>query len=168
MRISFILVHACACTALDLRVRPAVPLSLRSGLQAVANRATASPSAPAEIDACSMDGLVVPQRLYVQDGVTDAPAEPATLAVEQSAAESSRFTWQSLRGGVQLQRESAAKLLKRYGFAYILCSLSLSAISFSIFYALVSHGVDASALLQSVGISLSGKSERFGTLANVP
>ena len=162
--ISLILLLACAGAALDLRVRPAELFSLRSGLHAVANRATASPSAPVEVDAPRNGLVMAPQQLFVHD-VADASAEAGTLLLERSSAHGGQLTWQSLRGGAERQREKAANLLKRYGLAYVLCSLSLSLVSFSVFYALVSHGVDATALLHRVGITLGANSERFGTLA---
>ena len=55
---------------------------------------------------------------------------------------------------------SAPGLLKRFGVAYILCSLCLSACSFGFFFLLVSSGVD----LKGLGIALGGKSERLGTI----
>lgn len=97
---------------------------------------------------------------FAFDGVV-VPTQPAAPAVLGSRA----VGWyQNLRGGAMTQREKAADLLKRYGGAYILCSLSLSACSFALFYLLVSSGVDVAALLRMIGISLKGKSERLGTI----
>ena len=96
--------------------------------------------------------------------VEAAPA-PTTSQDDAPTPVEPQPAWKSLRGGAGLQREKAAELFKRYGLAYVLCSLTLSAISFSIFYVLVSHGVDASALLGAVGLSLKGRSERVGTVA---
>ena len=72
---------------------------------------------------------------------------------------------QTVRSGYHGQRRKAAELLKKYGGAYILCSLSLSACSFSLFYFLVSSGIDVAAVLCTVGIRInSGASSRLGTV----
>ena len=96
-------------------------------------------------------GVVVPTRQGAASAPTDAPQQTNM--------------WQRLRGGYQSQREKAAELFKRYGGAYILCSLTLSACSFALFYALVSGGVDVASLLSKVGISIkSATSEKLGTV----
>lgn len=61
-------------------------------------------------------------------------------------------------------KKSARELFKKYGFAYLLSSVSLSLISFSIMYALVSNGVDVTGALRAVGIQIpAGK--YLGTVA---
>jgi len=54
-------------------------------------------------------------------------------------------------------------LLKKYGTAYLVTSISLALVSFAICYALVSQGVDVAALLKQVGIEVSSTTENVGT-----
>ncbi|CAD7700052.1 unnamed protein product [Ostreobium quekettii] len=61
--------------------------------------------------------------------------------------------------------EQAKELLKKYGSAYLITSISFAIISFALCYALVSAGVDVAALLAKVGISASGTNETVGTVA---
>lgn len=74
----------------------------------------------------------------------------------------------SLRGGagalLQGQRQKAAELFKRFGVAYILCSLSLSACSFAVFYALVRSGVNVAGLMRSIGFLHGSVADRLGTV----
>ena len=69
---------------------------------------------------------------------------------------------QLLREGCMVRKNAAANLLKRYGAAYLLCSISLSLCSFGLIYVLVSHGIDVSALLARLGITL--RFEKLGTV----
>ncbi|KAF5442053.1 hypothetical protein F2P56_036922 [Juglans regia] len=59
----------------------------------------------------------------------------------------------------------AKELLAQYGGAYLATSITLSLISFSICYVLISAGVDVQALLQKVGISTNETGEKVGTFA---
>lgn len=59
----------------------------------------------------------------------------------------------------------AKELLKKYGSAYLLTSISLSLVSFSICYVLVDNGVDVAELLSNIGIEASSKAETAGTVA---
>ena len=61
--------------------------------------------------------------------------------------------------------DMAKKLLKRYGSAYLLTSISLSLISITVFYFAVSSGIDVASLLEKVGINVNATSEQFGTFA---
>merc|ERR1719183_2873795 len=60
---------------------------------------------------------------------------------------------------------SAKDLLKKYGSAYLLTSISLSLVSFTVCYLLVDNGVDVAALLGKLGIEASATSEKVGTSA---
>eukprot|EP00241_Pyramimonas_parkeae_P011891 CAMPEP_0114256626 /NCGR_PEP_ID=MMETSP0058-20121206/18271_1 /TAXON_ID=36894 /ORGANISM="Pyramimonas parkeae, CCMP726" /LENGTH=203 /DNA_ID=CAMNT_0001371241 /DNA_START=81 /DNA_END=692 /DNA_ORIENTATION=- len=60
---------------------------------------------------------------------------------------------------------AAKELLARYGSAYLITSISLSLVSFGMFYVLVSSGVDVAALLRQVGLEVSATSEKVGTVA---
>jgi hypothetical protein len=58
----------------------------------------------------------------------------------------------------------AKELLKRYGSAYLITSISLSVVSFGLCYLLVSAGVDVAALLQRIGIDSTSTSEKVRPL----
>eukprot|EP00904_Undaria_pinnatifida_P002610 jgi/Undpi1/1234/HiC_scaffold_108.g14148.m1 len=60
---------------------------------------------------------------------------------------------------------TAKDLLKQYGSAYLITSITFALISFSICYVAVSNGVDMAALLSKVGIQTSTSAETTGTLA---
>ncbi|PON65404.1 hypothetical protein PanWU01x14_117180 [Parasponia andersonii] len=61
--------------------------------------------------------------------------------------------------------DEAKELLAKYGGAYLATSITLSLISFSLCYVLISAGVDVQALLQKVGISANETGEKVGTFA---
>lgn len=61
--------------------------------------------------------------------------------------------------------EQAKQLLKRYGSAYLITSISFAIVSFAACYALVNAGVDVAALLGKVGLQVTDTSERVGTFA---
>ena len=61
--------------------------------------------------------------------------------------------------------DMAKQLLKTYGSAYLITSISLSLVSFGVFYVLVSSGVDVAALLSVIGITATQNSEKVGTVA---
>ncbi|KAI3797908.1 hypothetical protein L1987_33172 [Smallanthus sonchifolius] len=61
--------------------------------------------------------------------------------------------------------DQAKELLTKYGGAYLATSITLSLISFSLCYALITAGVDVQALLQKVGISANETGEKVGTFA---
>ena len=59
----------------------------------------------------------------------------------------------------------AKALLKKYGSAYLITSISFAAVSFGLCYALVNAGVDVAALLSKLGLETGGGQERVGTAA---
>jgi hypothetical protein len=61
--------------------------------------------------------------------------------------------------------DQAKELLKRYGSAYLLTSISFAIVSFAACYALVNAGVDVAGLLSRVGLQVTETSEQVGTLA---
>ncbi|XWS52806.1 hypothetical protein CRYUN_Cryun11dG0103700 [Craigia yunnanensis] len=65
----------------------------------------------------------------------------------------------------QSKGDQAKELLTNYGGAYLATSITLSLISFSLCYALISAGIDVQALLQKVGISTDATGEKVGTFA---
>jgi hypothetical protein len=56
-------------------------------------------------------------------------------------------------------------LLKKYGGAYLVTSITLAIISYAICYLLVSNGVDVVALLEKVGIKSTSAASNAGTAA---
>lgn len=56
--------------------------------------------------------------------------------------------------GIKSKGEQAKELLAKYGGAYLATSITLSLISFSLCYALISAGVDVQSLLQKVNPTL--------------
>lgn len=67
--------------------------------------------------------------------------------------------------GTEGAATTAKDLLKQYGSAYLITSITLSLISFSICYVAVSNGVDMAALLSKVGIETSTSAETTGVVA---
>jgi hypothetical protein len=65
----------------------------------------------------------------------------------------------------QSKGQQAKDLLKRYGSAYLITSISFAIVSFTACYALVSSGVDVPALFSRVGIEVGNTGERVGTFA---
>ncbi|KFK32400.1 hypothetical protein AALP_AA6G236700 [Arabis alpina] len=61
--------------------------------------------------------------------------------------------------------DEAKELLAKYGGAYLATSITLSLVSFSLCYALVTSGVDVQALLLKVGISTNETGEKVGAFA---
>lgn len=77
--------------------------------------------------------------------------------------------FKALKDGNEEDAQGAATtakgLLKQYGSAYLITSISLSLVSFGICYVAVSNGVDMAALLGKVGIETSSSAETTGTVA---
>ena len=95
------------------------------------------------LDVGSMQGVVVPTAL----------PKPVPAAAKLGF-------WKRL----QNQQSQAVTLLKRFGGTYILCSLAVSVCSMSFFYTLVANGLDAPAVLASVGLTLPSKYAGAGTI----
>lgn len=71
--------------------------------------------------------------------------------------------WKNKDGG----SVSAKDLLKQYGGAYLITSITLALITFSMCYLAVDAGVDVPALLSKIGIEVASKSagDKAGTVA---
>ncbi|XP_042513644.1 uncharacterized protein LOC122088441 [Macadamia integrifolia] len=67
--------------------------------------------------------------------------------------------------GEKSKGDQAKELLAKYGGAYLATSITLSLISFSLCYILISAGIDVQSLLQKVGIPASETGEKVGTFA---
>lgn len=67
--------------------------------------------------------------------------------------------------GKARKTEKAKDLLAKYGGAYLLTSITLSLISFSLCYILVNAGIDVPGLLLKVGISVDETGENVGKFA---
>lgn len=68
-------------------------------------------------------------------------------------------------GGAAAATTTAKDLLKQYGSAYLITSISLSLVSFGVCYVAVSNGVDMASLLAKVGIETSTSAQTTGTVA---
>ncbi len=91
-------------------------------------------------------------------------AEEATVKYGLEAGLWKVFT--SKDGSDTVSKGKQAKdLLKRYGSAYLLTSVSFAIVSFAACYALVNAGVDVAGLLGKVGLTVSDTGERVGTFA---
>merc|ERR1712060_696604 len=82
--------------------------------------------------------------------------------------------WKVLTGPEELRNtgriglssgETARVLLKKYGAAYLITSISLSIVSFTLCYTLVGLGVDVGGLLVKVGFKVNDTSEKVGRAA---
>ena len=73
--------------------------------------------------------------------------------------------FQVFKSGGEDKGAKAKDLLKRYGSAYLITSISFALVSFSICYALVNSGVDISGLLSKVGIDATATQQKAGTFA---
>ena len=71
--------------------------------------------------------------------------------------------WQTFRSGGENKGEQMKELFQKYGAAYLITSISLALVSFSICYLLVDNGIDVGALLKNVGIDFIP--EKAGTAA---
>ena len=67
--------------------------------------------------------------------------------------------------GKSSSMDTAKKLLKRYGSAYLITSISLSLVSITICYVLVSAGMDVASILDAIGLGAYTNGERVGTFA---
>ena len=67
--------------------------------------------------------------------------------------------------GKSSSMDTAKKLLKRYGSAYLITSISLSLVSITICYVLVSAGVDVASILDAIGLGAYTNGEKVGTFA---
>ena len=67
--------------------------------------------------------------------------------------------------GESSSMDTAKKLLKRYGSAYLITSISLSLVSITICYVLVSAGVDVASILDAIGLGAYTNGEKVGTFA---
>lgn len=75
------------------------------------------------------------------------------------------FSKGSEDGTGETKMTTAKNLLKKYGSAYLVTSISLSIVSISLCYGLISAGVDVPFFLDKVGLSVTSTSEKFGTFA---
>ncbi|XXG65096.1 hypothetical protein AAC387_Pa05g2886 [Persea americana] len=101
-----------------------------------------------------------------KDPKTDPSAEEITQKFGLEAGLWKIFSSEEGKEETEKSKTDQAKeLLAKYGGAYLATSISLSLISFSLCYALVSLGIDVQALLQKVGISTNEAGEKVGTFA---
>lgn len=120
--------------------------SLAFSPSAAAYDAHTAPSPPLPRSPCSCSSSHAPHR--------PSPTPPAQ-ALTSKDGESS---------GVS-RTEQAKQLLKQYGSAYLITSISFAVVSFAACYAAVSAGVDVAALLAKVGLQVNATNEKVGTFA---
>ena len=68
--------------------------------------------------------------------------------------------WKAFRSGGKIK---PGDLLKKYGAAYLITSITLAIISYALCYILVSKGIDVGTLLSKIGIKSSGAASGAGT-----
>lgn len=68
-------------------------------------------------------------------------------------------------GKEKSKTDQAKELLAKYGGAYLITSITLSIISFSLCYVLISAGIDVQALLIKIGIATDETGGKVGTFA---
>ena len=107
-----------------------------------------------ELDTAEPGAVVPTGGVIVPTGVIELPDEAAV--VEHPPALQQPW-WRGV------SKPSISDAVRRYGGAYLACSVSLSLVSISLFYALVSAGINVAALFSAVGITLASKYERLGT-----
>lgn len=96
----------------------------------------------------------------------DGPVSEAEVTTQKFGLEAG--LWKALTAkdaDGRSKGEQAKDLLKRYGSAYLLTSISFAIVSFAACYALVASGVDVPALLARVGLQANDTSEKVGTFA---
>jgi len=74
-------------------------------------------------------------------------------------------TFRDKKGEPGSRRASAGELLKKYGSAYLITSISLTLVSLVVNYYLVDIGVDVPALLAKIGIQVGALGDKAGTFA---
>ena len=92
-------------------------------------------------------------------------AEEATVKYGLEAGLWKVFTSKDSGNDSVPKGQQAKDLLKRYGSAYLITSISFAIVSFAACYALVNAGVDVAGLLTKVGLQVSDTSEKVGTFA---
>jgi hypothetical protein len=68
--------------------------------------------------------------------------------------------WKAFRSGGKIK---PGDLLKKYGAAYLITSITLAIISYALCYVLVSKGIDVGAILSKIGIKSSSAASGAGT-----
>eukprot|EP00277_Geminigera_cryophila_P008297 CAMPEP_0179406174 /NCGR_PEP_ID=MMETSP0799-20121207/733_1 /TAXON_ID=46947 /ORGANISM="Geminigera cryophila, Strain CCMP2564" /LENGTH=189 /DNA_ID=CAMNT_0021177179 /DNA_START=1720 /DNA_END=2289 /DNA_ORIENTATION=- len=101
----------------------------------------------------------VPLRMQVQNEDKPKSTEEVTKKYGLEAGVFTALTSKDKSG------PNAKDLLKKYGSAYLVTSITLALISFSICYVLVDNGVDVGEVLSKFGIEAGDKAETAGTVA---
>ena len=70
--------------------------------------------------------------------------------------------WRSVRMLAKKPDIKPGELLKKYGAAYLLTSISCSLVSYGLCYFLINAGVNVPALLMKIGIATSAKNTNVG------
>jgi Protein of unknown function (DUF1279) len=136
--------------------------SLGGQIAGVCPASTAHPS-------CRSNRLVLAVQL--KDKEAEAELEAKEKEGELAPDEATRKfgleagLFQVFKSGGKDKGAQAKDLLKRYGSAYLITSISFALVSFAICYALVDSGVDIAGLLNKVGIDATATQQKAGTFA---
>jgi len=84
--------------------------------------------------------------------------------VEKYGFEAGMFKAMTQEGN-EKEKVGPGDLLKKYGSAYLITSITLAIVSYATCYTLVSQGVDVGDLLDKVGIKVTSASSTAGTAA---
>lgn len=120
---------------------------------------------------CASQEYITPAGLILAGAPTNAlPAQPVDPSATTEKYGLEAGLWKALtsrerRPDAPSRADEAKALLKQYGSAYLLTSISFALVSFGACYLAVSAGVDVGALLTRVGLAPGATSERVGTVA---
>merc|ERR1719261_249523 len=130
---------------------------------------------PASTEKSSMNPSDTSSKSEPAEPPASPPAQSAASAEDKSLSDEAEEAtrkwgleaglWKSFRQGGAEGKTTAKDLLKRYGSAYLITSISLSLVSFTLFYLLVSNGIDVPELLAKVGIKTGDTGQNIGTVA---
>ena len=105
-----------------------------------------------------------PLLMSTEEAEEDEEFEPKKLSVEETTKKYGLEVglFKSMRSNDDGEVKPG-ELLKKYGAAYLITSITLAIISYTICYFLVNAGVDVAALLKKVGIEVSSGATNAGT-----
>jgi hypothetical protein len=116
---------------------------------------TLTAKTPMRVAAASGDGEVPPPSPEANKPVVDIEEETKKFGLEVGM-----FKALTSKDAASIK---PADLLKKYGAAYLITSISFAIVSYAICYLLISQGVDVEALLKKIGIEASSTASNVGT-----
>ena len=104
-------------------------------------------------------------RAAIQTREADAVLAPQTTRYASTSGLSLHVIHEDATAVAPLAiRPGPLNLLKQYGGVYVVTSLTLSTVSFALFYLLASRGLDVRAMLRYCGIRLGDRAGSFSTV----